>query len=441
MRNLNIFLFEWKHFIRSPFKVLAVLLFIIAGVYGLHTGSDLYHKQSEEISKIDEETRASQLEVLQKHYETGNYSDEDRPWIDYSDPYWAIRYASIYHFKKPSAAMVFSIGQAEQYGFYKQIKFWSSPYDADLAEEIANPERLQTGTLDFSFAVLFLMPLVLLVLVYNLKSAETELGFLSLIEVQHPSSRGWLISRLGFHGLLLYLVTIGLLIYGANLTDVFASAGNAFGQMVFYTFIYLLFWILLYALILMRGKSILMNTLQMAGLYLLFAFIIPATVHQILSIRQPANLMTDFIDVRDQQNEIYDLEDSIVENNLIELFPELEQSVVYTDRVDVGMVRRRTIIALVNELKKKSVLQIEQENENKNMFISSSFVYNPLSFFQNKLNRISTTHYDDYQQYRDEIQLLIDAQINVLVQDMWNSRSVDKTRYQEYNVLFTTITK
>ena len=241
--------------------------------------------------------------------------------------------------------------------------------------------------------------------------------------------------------MLLYLVTIGLLIYGANLTDVFASAGNAFGQMVFYTFIYLLFWILLYALILMRGKSILMNTLQMAGLYLLFAFIIPATVHQILSIRQPANLMTDFIDVRDQQNEIYDLEDSIVESNLIELFPELEQSVVYTDRVDVGMVRRRTIIALVNELKKKSVLQIEQENENKNMFISSSFVYNPLSFFQNKLNRISNTHYDDYQQYRDEIQLLIDAQINVLVQDMWNSRSVDKARYQEYNVLFTTITK
>ena len=441
MRNLNIFLFEWKHFVRSPFKVLAVLLFIIAGVYGLHTGSDLYHKQSAAISKIDEETRASHLEMLKEHYETGNYSDEDRPWIDYSDPYWVIRYGSIYHFKKPSAAMVFSIGQAEQYGFYKKIKFWSSPYDADLAEEIANPERLQTGTLDFSFALLFLMPLVLLVLVYNLKSAETEQGFLSLIEVQYPSSKGWLISRLGFYVLFLFLVSISLLIYGASLTDVFAANSNAFGLMLFYTFIYLLFWMLLYALILMRGKSILINTLKMAGLYLLLAFIIPAAVHQVLSIRQPANLMTDFIDVRDQQNEIYDVEDSIVENNLIELFPQLEKSVVYTDRVDVATVRGRTIIALINELKKNSVLQIEQENENKNAFISASFVYNPLSFFQNKLNHISSTHYEDYKQYRNEIQMLIDSQINVLVQDMWNSRSVDKARYQEYNVLFTTITK
>jgi hypothetical protein len=30
MRNLNIFLYEWKHFVRSPFKIVALFLFILA---------------------------------------------------------------------------------------------------------------------------------------------------------------------------------------------------------------------------------------------------------------------------------------------------------------------------------------------------------------------------------------------------------------------------
>ena len=60
--------------------------------------------------------------------------------------------------------MVYSLGQAEQYGYYKRVTLFSSPYDADLSEELANPERLQTGTLDFAFVLLFLSPLLLLAL-------------------------------------------------------------------------------------------------------------------------------------------------------------------------------------------------------------------------------------------------------------------------------------
>ena len=101
--------------------------------------------------------------------------------------------------------MVYSIGQAEQYGFYKRVTFWASPYDADMAEEIANPERLQTGTLDFAFVLLFLLPLLLLILLYNIKSAEAEQGFLPLIEVQTASKNAWLLARMSFYFLLAFV--------------------------------------------------------------------------------------------------------------------------------------------------------------------------------------------------------------------------------------------
>jgi ABC-2 type transport system permease protein len=409
---------------------------VLASIYGLHNGADLYKKQKAEIERIEQRVVEQRQKIIDEHYEKGELVPENRPWIDYSTPFWAIWYSSPYHFKKPSPAMVYSIGQSEQYGFYKRITFWASPYDADLVEEIANPERLQTGSLDFSFALLFLMPLVLLVLLYNVKSFETEQGFLLLIEVQNPSKNTWLLSRISFYTLLLFLVITGLLIYGALLTHVFEQAGKTFGQMLLYVFAYLLFWSILYFFILVRSKSILGNTLKMSAIYLLFAFIVPATVHQVLSIKHPANMMTDFIDVRDEQQELFDEPDSVYQARLITLFPEIVKSPIYVDSIGIDVAMNRSASALVNELKKASIEPIEKEKQVKNGFIKSTFWFNPVSFFQNRFNAIAQSHYNDYQNYRNEVQLLIDKQIRSMVLDTWYEVEVDQKKFGEYQNLF-----
>lgn len=432
MRILNVLLFESKHFIRSPFKIMAVLLFAVAGVYGLHKGASLFHKQEAEVDKIKQQVTEARQEIVEDNYQKGNLVPENRPWIDYSTPYWAIWYSSQYHFKEPSPAIVYSIGQGEQYGFYKRITFWASPYDADLAEEIANPERLQTGTLDFAFALLFLMPLVLLVLLYNLKSAETEQGFMPLIEVQSPSKDTWLFLRMSFYVLLLLMVIGGLLVYGATLTDVFAESVNAFGSMLLYSSAYLIFWSVLYFFVVRKSKSTLGSTLKMSAVYLLLVFIIPATVHQLLSIRHPTNLMTEVIDVRDQRQELYEQPDNVIQTELSGLFPEIIRSPAHQDSAKRASARNRSISALVNELMKAGIQPIEKENQAKNAFIKSTFWFNPVSFFQNRFNATTQTHFSDYQNYRDEIQGLIDKQIRTMVLDTWNEVKVDQEKYREY---------
>ena len=40
-----------------------------------------------------------------------------------------------------------------------------------------NLERLQIGTLDFAFGLIFLLPLLLIILLHNLRSMESEQGF------------------------------------------------------------------------------------------------------------------------------------------------------------------------------------------------------------------------------------------------------------------------
>ena len=435
MKSLNIFLYEWKHFIRNPFKIVAVLLFVIAAVHGLSNGASLYQQQTTEIKKIREQVNEDKSKYL-KMYEEGKLVDEQRPWIDMSTPFWAIWWSPSYHLKMPSSSLVYSIGQAEQYGFYKRITFWASPYDTDMAEEIANPERLQIGTLDFAFVLLFLLPLLLLILFYNIKSAEAEQGFLPLIEVQTTFSHGWLAVRILFYFLLAAAVVSGLLVYGAMLTDVFETASKAFVQMLFYSLLYLIFWSFIFFFVLKRGKSILGNTLQMVAVWLLFAFIIPGIVHQSVSIAKPANLMTEFIEVRDKQQDLY-ANDSLFQQKLIDLFPGIVKSPVYMDSTKINLARNQSASALVNELKKESIAPIEKENQEKNSMIQATYWFNPLTFFQNKLNQISETHYEDYQQYRKEIQALIDKRTAILVKELWNDTKVDKKKYLEYSEILS----
>ncbi|WP_353778380.1 hypothetical protein [Winogradskyella sp. 3972H.M.0a.05] len=432
MKGLNTFLYEGKHFVRNPFKVIALLLFVLAGIYGLHNGASLYKKQQLEIEKINQKIETDQQKVIE-YYESNNVGPKDRPWVNVREPYWAVWYSSTYEFKKPSPAMVYSIGQAEQYGFYKKVTFNSSPYDADMAEEIANPERLQTGTLDFSFVILFLLPLVLLILIYNLKSYESEQGFLQLILVQSASKNSWLLYRVLFYFILIFLTIILLLVYGATLTGVFANESNVFGNIVILVFLYQLFWGIFYFIILLRGKSILSNTLQMVGVYLIFTFIIPATVHQWVSIEKPTNLMVDYIDVkRDKTQDLYDEPDSIVQSKLNALFPKIENTVLAKDTLRNTKAMNRSISALTNELMKESLGFIQKESEAKNAIIQSTYWYNPVAYFQNQLNKKAETHYENYQQYRDRIQTTVDRQIQIMVPDIYNDIKVDKEKYLDY---------
>ncbi len=433
----NIFLLEWKHFIRNPFKVIAVLLFIIACLYGLHNGANLYHRQKAEIEKIDQRIASERQKTIEKHFKKDISIAQGSRSRDPSSPYWAIRQFPLYHFKKPSPAMVYSIGQSEQYGYYKKITFNSSPYDSDLSEEIANPERLQIGTFDFSFALLYLLPLMLLILFYNIKSTEIEQGFMPLIEVQNSSKKIWILIRASFYSLLIFFVNIILIIYGSMLTNTHELTSNFFGYIFFYTFLYILLWTVLYFIVLIGSKSTLLNTLQMSTIYLSLAFIVPGIIHQALSISKPPNFMIELIDVRDQRQGLYDSPSDVIQSQLNIQFPQILDSPIYRDSSKSETVRSQSMPAMVNELKKENIRLIEKEVQSRKDFIGRFFILNPVIFFQNRFNLLSETHFDNYQNYRDEIQILIDKQIQVMIDDLWSGKIVDEERYLEYVNFFS----
>ncbi len=437
MRYTTIIFYEWMHFIRTPFKVVALSLYALAAIYALQNGATLYQEQISKIEAIRQKAEEEKLNTL-AIYEDGKNGPENRPWVNLTAPYWAISYATPNYFKRPSPTLIYNVGQAEQYGFYKKVTLRSSPLDADMVEEIANPERLQSGTLDFSFVTLYLLPLLLLILTYNIKGAEFEMGFLPMVYAQVNSKVKWLISRMIFYFLLLSLISLGLIIYGGALTNALYIEIQRIIWLFFYSILYLLLWSFIYFLILRSSKDTVTNTLKMVGLWLIVSFLLPATINQLVSNRYPANLMTDWIDAqREERKKLLDRPDSVLLLELKNLYPEILNSSAMVDKEKIKRSISQSSIALSNELMKKSIAIIEQENSARNNFINNTSWLNPVTFFQNQLNAITKTHYNDYYAYRQEIQKSIDAQINKLVVDTWNEKFVDKKDYQNYYTEFS----
>jgi len=435
MRYLDTLLLEYKHLIHNRFKLLALLLFIAACVYGMFIGKSLYDKHQAEIIKLDKKVEENKSEML-SYFEKGLKGPKEKPWIDVSDPSWAVWLMETYKYKSPSPFIIYSVGQAEQYGFYKKVTTYSSPYDADMVEEISNPERLISGTLDFSFAMLFLLPLLLIILVYDVKVGEQENKFLELIYVQAGRKNLWLFARICFYAILLAILILLIMLVGGLLTDVFSDS-ETFFKIYFLFLIYMLGWTLLYFFIIKSSSTITSNTLKMVGLWVLFTFIIPGSVQLWINIQMPANLMIDIIDVkRDATNEMYDLDPSIIDHNLFTLYPVLRDLEINDNPTLLAGARRNSMEALTNYIMKEASMFLREENDLRNLLVENSYWINPVSYFQNKLASLSETSYDDYQKYRDDIQANVDRRIKVMITDLWSQEVVNRKRFLEYQSIF-----
>ena len=143
--------------------------------------------------------------------------------------------------------------------------------------------------------------------------------------------------------------------------------------------------------------------------------------------------MVDYLDVaRDQRYQIFDMSTDRLQEELIESFPMLKNSIYAQDTtINKGIVNR-SISGLVNVLNKKAAVKIEEESELKNDYVRSTLILNPVMYFQNKINEISRTDYYAYRRYRENIQNTIDKKIELILRDTWNREEVDKERYIGY---------
>ncbi len=429
---ISLFQLEARHLIGHPFKLISLLLFIGAALYGLQNGYALFQRQQVVIQGIENRHKESIAE-LNAWYDAGKKGPEDKPWIDITTPSRAIAYAPAFAAKRPSPLLPFSIGQADQFGYYKEVTPRSTLYDTDLAEEIANPELLTSATVDFSFVLLYLLPVLSILLLFNVGGLEKDLGFEELIEVNYPHVRQWLLIRFSFYFFLLQLLILLLMLAYALPSGALVHAPSGFFLFYMHAAFYTLLWFGTFYFINLYGRGSAAQAIQMAAVWLVFCIILPGTMHQLSSLKHPTNYMTSYLDAsRKETYRLYELPIDTLRKKLIDTYPHLSSTLHAKDTLpDQGLIYT-ALPGLSNLLLKDATRSLETASEAKNDFIKKSAWLNPVSWFQNKMNALAETDYYAYQRYRSAIQLMIDRKIAFLMKDSWNKEVVDKQRYRQY---------
>jgi ABC-2 type transport system permease protein len=164
--------------------------------------------------------------------------------------------------------------------------------------ELGNPVNLKRGTFDVSFVVIFLLPIFIIAITYDMLTRESERGTLAMV-LSHPIQVRALIANkvlARFFIVLSVVIAFGvgsLLAVGDQLQA--ADTWARFALWLVATLFYALFWFGLAAIVNARGRRSSTNGVILAGSWLLLVIVLPTLVSILATTAYPAPSRFDFI--------------------------------------------------------------------------------------------------------------------------------------------------
>jgi ABC-2 type transport system permease protein len=267
-------------FKKQPVHIVLLIIFLIAGLYGLYQGFSFKSKQINTINAFREE-KVKELDELKTGLLADTSSKEGaaayKKATGIISSNWNINLPA---FKTPVSTAIFNIGQADVFPYYYNIKNESFFMQLFKQGEIVNPLRSLAGHFDTSFWIIYLIPLLLIVLCFNTLPAELDNGNWKLISSQGVNARQWVLSKfllvsLLIEGIVLFIFIVGILLnywyfnQSPSVTDfLFLLAAN----------LYLAFWLVLIYAINVFGKTSSNTALYCGIAWITICFIIPSLV-------------------------------------------------------------------------------------------------------------------------------------------------------------------
>lgn len=204
-----------------------------------------------------------------------------------------VRYAQL----PPAPLAALAIGQSDLHPYYFKVNTQSRQNFLNN-DEIEHPVHLLSGRFDLAFVILYLYPLVILALTYNLLSAEKESGTLAMTLSQPvtPASlvTGKIAARFAFVlGLATLLSLAGIALGGAGLT----GEGSLFRLLLWIAVVaaYGAFWFAAGAAVNACGWSSAANAMAGAGIWLFFVLLVPSLLNVVVKATHPVPSRVELI--------------------------------------------------------------------------------------------------------------------------------------------------
>lgn len=285
---LHILQFEWKAIMRS--KMLKALLWVMFGaaVYGIYFGKFEIEKQHHRIAQVqryeqqqfDSLLHWAKLDTLveanQEKYQRA-VSPVGVGWNKHFTYYVA-------HTPPPLAGLC--LGQRDLFPVYYGFNVTDLARQVNVGE-LANPMKLLTGNFDLSYVIIFLLPLLIVALFYNLYAGEKESGTLSLLQSQPVRLGVILFSKallrlLIVMALLTVILAFGFILQGISLARHF----GLFLEWLLVIYGYCLLWALIMGAVVWLRQTAALSAMLGLGIWLVFTLVAPALLNLMASARE-----------------------------------------------------------------------------------------------------------------------------------------------------------
>jgi ABC-2 type transport system permease protein len=273
---------EWRSLCADRTLWMIVPLFAVIIGYGVYNGASWVQFQRATLAAAANEEGARYAQASREIIEIETNGKTVSP---FTDPRLAsvasgrsgIRYAQL----PPAPLAALSVGQSDLYPYYFKISR-QSKQSFTTNDEIENPTNLLAGRFDLAFVIIYLFPLLILALSYNLISAEREQGTLAMMMSQPIALRSFVAGKIGLRVIVLLILAIGFSLAWFLLGGVNLAAEGAWWRLLFWIGIvadYGAFWFALAVAVNSFGKSSATNALILAGLWLVFVLLLPSLLN------------------------------------------------------------------------------------------------------------------------------------------------------------------
>ena len=289
---------EWR-MLRGDATLLVLIIVLTAAVgYGLVNGVRWRaHQHAVLEAALDEEADRYKTaertirEAREQKKTLPAFSDPGNP--DTAGRSTAPRYALL----PPAPLSELAVGQSDLLPNYYKVTTDSRETMLG-ATEIENPTRLLTGRFDLAFVIVYLYPLFVIALGYNLLSLEKEQGTLALLLSQPITLTRLLAAKVGARlvllvGLIVSLSLVALVGLGVPMAG--RGALLRLGLWCAVVLGYGLFWFALSWLVTVRGRASAVNAMALAGSWLILTILLPGAANLLVTALYPVPSRVEMI--------------------------------------------------------------------------------------------------------------------------------------------------
>lgn len=270
------------------------LLFLLLIAYALGNGvlqTRLRDQAQAAIVQNDAHTRAGQLALLGRIL-TG--AEKPAPFGNPADPANMGGGYGAHHALMPSGPLApVALGQTDLFPGQFKVTYQSKIHFLHN-NDIENPWNLLSGHFDLAFVIIYLLPLLIFALSYNLLSAERESGTLRLLISQPLLLRTLVLGKVAVRAAVLLgmavLVPVGVLLVARP------AALDAVDSTLWWALLvgaYALFWFALVVAVNAFGKSSATNAMVLVISWVVLVLIVPVLLNLAVTAASPAPSRTE----------------------------------------------------------------------------------------------------------------------------------------------------